>query len=40
MTQPIRQVSAAIISVIVTKDTMIHAWEEDTRAVYGAGLLM
>jgi hypothetical protein len=22
------------------KDTMIHAWEEDTRASYGAGLLM
>jgi hypothetical protein len=23
-----------------TKDTMIHAWEEDTRAAYGSGLLM
>ena len=22
------------------KDTMVHAWEEDTRASYGAGLLM
>jgi hypothetical protein len=22
------------------KDTMVHAWEEDTRATYGAGLLM
>ena len=22
------------------KDTMLHAWEEDTREVYGAGLLM
>ena len=22
------------------KETMIHAWEEDTRAAYGAGLLM